>query len=216
MVQTKDQKKVADGLRKVLPLLDNTKDKMYSTRLIYAIEHMAPVKYQELVNQIKNTGFFPIIIPPFQAPNNKQIKQVMDILGLKSGYKLRIPEYNTSTSNEVPIGYMYIQKLEQIGEMKIYSRSTGPVTGKTLQPTAGKRKEGGQKLGEMDTYSLISYNTPILLSEMLGPLSDDHITKNEMINDIIHFGSAKYRDAKVAPVQDLVKSYFIALMLTGR
>jgi hypothetical protein len=68
----------------------------------------------------------------------------------------------------------------------------------------------------MDTYSLISYNTPILLSEMLGPLSDDHMTKNEMINDIIHHGSTKYRDAKSAPVQDLIKSYFIALMLTGR
>jgi DNA-directed RNA polymerase beta subunit len=216
MVQTNDQKKVADGLRKILPLLDNTKNKMYSTRLILAIEKMPHSNYQQLVSQIKNTGFFPIIVPPFQAPTHVQIKQAMDLLGLKSGYKLKIPEYNIYTTNDVPIGYMYIQKLEQIGEMKIYSRSTGPVTGKTLQPTSGKRREGGQKLGEMDTYSLISYNTPILLSEMLGPLSDDHMTKNEMINDIIHHGSTKYRDAKSAPVQDLIKSYFIALMLTGR
>jgi len=214
MVQTNDQKKSVEGLRKVLPLLDNTKNKMYSTKLIAAIENMSDVHYKEMINQIKKTGFVPIVIPPFQAPTNIQIKQAMNVLGLKAGYKIRIPEYNTSTMNEVPIGYMYIQKLEQIGEMKIYSRSTGPVTGKTLQPTSGKKREGGQKLGEMDTYSLISYNCPILLSEMLGPLSDDAITKNEIISDIIHNGSAKYRDAKIAPIQDLVKSYFTALMLT--
>jgi hypothetical protein len=48
---------------------------------------------------------------------------------------------------------------------------------------------------------------------MLGPLSDDLTTKNEIISEIIQTGSAKYRDAKISPARDLLNSYFISLIL---
>jgi DNA-directed RNA polymerase beta subunit len=139
--------------------------------------------------------------------------ECLKILGLKAGYNLYLPEYNTKTDHIVPVGYTYQSKLEHIGEMKIYGRSTGPVTGKTGQPTAGKRREGGQRMGEQDTYSLISYNCPALIAEFFGPLSDDAVSKNEIISDIIQRGHAEFRTAKVSPVKDLLTSYFISLML---
>jgi DNA-directed RNA polymerase subunit beta len=108
---------------------------------------------------------------------------------------------------------MYILKLEHIGSEKLHVRSTGPVTSKTLQPTSGKRRDGGQRMGELDTYAFISHNCPNLLAEFFGPLSDDHITKNEILSDIIQTGGAGYRPPKASPVRDLLNSYFISLML---
>ncbi len=98
---------------------------------------------------------------------------------------------------------------------KMHSRSTGPVTTKTFQPTAGKRREGGQKVGEGDTWALASYNAEKLLQEMFGPLSDDGRSKNEMINEIIENGHAEFKETKQSPTRDLLKAYFVGLMLEG-
>ena len=87
------------------------------------------------------------------------------------------------------------------------------MVGKTLQPTAGKRREGGQRMGEADTYALLSYNCPLTLSEFFGPLSDDVVTKNEIITDIIQTGEADWRETKASPTKDLLNAYFIAMML---
>jgi len=108
---------------------------------------------------------------------------------------------------------LYIYKLEHLGEAKIYGRSTGPVTGKISQPTSGKQRDGGQRLGELDTYSFISYNCPNVLAEFMGPLSDDYITREEILAEIIQTGAAKYKEPKVSPARDLLNSYFVSLML---
>lgn len=201
-------------IQKVYGALDTTPNKKSTLRLVNNIKNLSATKYKQLVDEVKETGFYPIIIPPFQAPSHKEVEKALKILGLKSKYKLKLPEYNTSTVNEVPVGYMYISKLEHMGDAKIYGRSTGPVAGKTSQPTAGKRNEGGQRMGELDTYSFISYNCPSVLAEFMGPLSDDYITKEEILADIVKKGNAEYREPKISPARDLLNSYFISLMLT--
>jgi DNA-directed RNA polymerase subunit beta len=215
IIATSDRGKIVDGLRRVLSVLDSTPNKIYSTTLVQNIGRLGKVDFSRFVADIKQTGFFPIIVPPFQSPKMDKIKQCLKILGLQDGYHLDLPEFGTKTLETVPVGYMYIYKLEHMGELKIYGRSTGIVSGKVMQPVAGKRLEGGQKIGENDTYSLISYNCPILLSEFFGPLSDDHATKNEIISDIIHTGAAPYREAKTSPIRDLVTAYITGLMLTN-
>ena len=215
-VQLKSQTKVAALVKAVISKLDMTKNYQYTASLVNGIMRMPSSRFKQMMVQIANTKFVPIIIPPFKSPSYKEIDGALKLLGLKSGYRLSLPEFNIKTQSEVPVGYMYISKLEHLGDMKIHSRSTGPVKPTTLQPTAGKRREGGQRLGENETYSLISYNCPKLLGEFLGPLSDDHITKNEIIADIIQTGSAAYREAKVNPAGELLESYFVALMLAGR
>jgi len=213
ILKAKDKNKIIDILKRTLPILDNSPKKQFSTTFLSNLEKLPKSEFDKFYNQVKENEFFPLIITPFKAPNHKQIIQVMKILGLKSGYNLYLPEFGVKTANEVPVGYMYISKLEHLGELKIHSRSTGPLKMKTGQPTAGKRQDGGQRLGEADTYSLISYNCINFLSEMLGPLSDDAGTKNEIISEIIQSGNADFKVPKTSPVRDLLNSYFIALML---
>ena len=166
-----------------------------------------------MIDQINKRKSIQIIIPPFKAPSHKDISDTLKVLGLKTGYKLKLPEYNTNTINSVPFGYIYMSKLEHIGSNKIHSRSTGPMVPKINQPPGGKRKEGGQRIGEGDTYALLAYNCPTVLSELLGPLSDDVVTKKEIESEIIQTGAAGFRETKISPTKDLLNAYFVGLML---
>jgi DNA-directed RNA polymerase subunit beta len=204
---------VVQLVKKVYSFLDSSKNKEAANLLASNIEKLSKPNYEIFVNNIKSTGFYPVVIPPFKAPNYKQIGNALKVLNLKTGYKLKLPEFNRMTEREVAVGYMYTSKLEHMGEAKIHGRSTGPTTGKTAQPTAGKRREGGQRLGEGDTYCFISYNCLNTLSELMGPLSDDYITRDEIISEIIQKGSAEFRPAKISPARDLLNSYFVSLML---
>ncbi len=212
----KTKAQVLDLLKKVYPKLDGSKNREMSTRFLTNLAKLGPTKFKEFMNQSLTSGFVPIIIPPFKAPPYQNISEVLKILNLKTGYKLKLPEYNTRTKQDVPIGYMYVQKLEHIAKEKVHSRSTGPVTSKTQQPTAGKRREGGQRFGEMDTYALMSYNCPNLLAEIFGPLSDDMTTKNEIISDVVATGEAGYRVPKYSPAKDLLGAYMRGLGLEKR
>jgi len=206
--------KAIELIKMVFEQLDTTVNKKSTDQLIKNLTRLSAPQYAKMVDQIKKTGFYPIVIPPFQAPKHDAIKRALKLLGLKTAYKLKLPKYNTTTQHEVPVGYMYISKLEHLGAEKIYARSTGPVTGKTAQPTSGKKREGGQRLGELDTYSFISYNCPGVLAEFMGPLSDDYITREEIMAEIVAKGNAGYKEPKISPARDLLNSYFISLMLT--
>jgi DNA-directed RNA polymerase subunit beta len=200
-------------IKSVYEPLDKSLNKQATIRLVKNLTKLSTADYNKLVSQVKETGFYPIIIPPFKAPSHNDVAKSLKALDLKSAYKLKLPEYNTTTNKAVPCGYMYISKLEHMGDAKIYGRSTGPVTGKTGQPTAGKRREGGQRMGELDTYSFISYNCPGVLAEFMGPLSDDYVTKEEILAEIVQSGDAGYREPKTSPARDLLNSYFVSLML---
>jgi len=208
------KEKSIELLSKVLTLLDGSKSKEFSIKFTNNLRRMNDKQFKEFVDKIKETGFMPIIIPPFKSPGYKNIKQAMNVLGIETGYNLYLPEFKVKTNSKVPYGYIYISKLEHIGEMKIFARSTGPVSGKTAQPLSGKRMEGGQRLGELDSYSFISYNCTNILAELMGPLSDDFITRDEIISDIVQTGDAAYREPKISPARDLLNSYFVSLMLS--
>jgi len=213
ILELKDQTKVYSILKSVLTKLDKSKNGEFSAKFLSNFQKLSKPAFNLLLSQVRESGFFPIIIPPLQAPAYKELISVLKTLKISTGYNLNLPEFNAKTAKPVPVGYMYFYKLEHIGAEKIHSRSTGPMIQKTRQPTGGKRREGGQRMGEGDTYSLISYNCTNLLAEFFGPLSDDLVTKNEIIADIIQTGNAGYRTPKVSPARDLLNSYFTALML---
>lgn len=50
----------------------------------------------------------------------------------------------------------------------------------------------------------------------MGPLSDDVLSKNEMISEIITTGNATFKYTKGSLAKDLLSCYFIALMLDKR
>lgn len=213
ILESKNRSKISSMLKGVLQQLDTSKNKEYTTASMMRFNKMSSSEFARFLAGVQKTGFFPLVIPPFKSPPYQNIISVLKFLGLKSAYTLSLPEFNTKTKVPVPVGYMYISKLEHLGDLKIYARSTGPVTGKTGQPTSGKRREGGQRLGEQDTYCFISYNCSNLLAELMGPLSDDFMTRDAIISEIIQQGDAKFREPKISPARDLLNSYFKALML---
>ena len=213
IVNTRSKVETIKLMKAVFSKLDRSKNQKFSNRFINNISKLSAPQFNKMVEQIKTNNSVPIIIPPFQGPTYKNILAALKVLGLKTAYHMKLPEYNTKTKNAVPFGYQYMSKLEHIGEMKIHTRSTGPTATKTKQPLAGKRREGGQRMGEGDTWALAAYNCTTILSEMFGPLSDDVATKNEIITDIIQTGDAEFRTTKVSPTKDLLNSYFVSLML---
>lgn len=211
--QAKNKSEVVSLFSKIFPFLDSSKDKAYAKKMVNNIAKLSNPQFNKMVQQIKSSKSVPIIVPPFKSPPYSQIAKALNALGLKPGYKLMLPEFGVKTANDVPFGYLYISKLEHLGAMKIHSRSTGPMTGKMMQPTAGKSRAGGQKMGEGDTWALLSYNCPTVLSEFFGPMSDDVVSKKEMEAEIIQNGATGFKETRVSPTKDLLSAYFISLML---
>jgi len=194
--------------------LDNTKGKKYSTQVIKLFTSMTPKTWTGFITDMAAQGeFLPIVCPHFQSPSKQMISKVMKIVGLKNAYKLHLPEHNKNTLREIAIGWMYFNKLEQQAKIKMGARSTSLYQGKTGQPTEGKKRDGGQRAGEMDVNALLSHNCENILKEFMGPLSDDQKTKNLIIGDIIQNGEAKYREPAGSPTRDLMIAYMTALAL---
>ena len=69
---------------------------------------MSKTKFDVMLEQIKTKSTVPLIIPPFKAPSNQDIKKALKILGLQSSYKLTLPEFGTKTAKPVPFGYSFL------------------------------------------------------------------------------------------------------------
>jgi len=209
-----NKKETIKLVSQVMNYLDKTKDKTISKGYVESLKRMSTSDYLKFVEDMKSSNKnFSIIIPPFNEPTLEDINHAMKITGTKSEYYLDLPEFGVKTSHPIAVGYLYYKKLEQQAGIKMSARSTGLVNPNTRQATQGKKAGGGQRVGELDSWCLINHGVTDVLREFFGPLADDHVTKNQIISDIIQSGSAEYRTPKSSPTREIFEVYLTGMMI---
>uniref|UniRef100_A0A069DXS3 DNA-directed RNA polymerase subunit beta n=1 Tax=Panstrongylus megistus TaxID=65343 RepID=A0A069DXS3_9HEMI len=106
-----------------------------------------------------------------------KVEDVCDEL-IKNGFNYQGKDFFYSGITGEPLeayiysGPVYYQKLKHMVQDKMHARSRGPRAVLTRQPTEGKSREGGLRVGEMERDCLISYGASMMLIERLMISSD--------------------------------------------
>ncbi|ODA81034.1 hypothetical protein RJ55_03996 [Drechmeria coniospora] len=105
------------------------------------------------------------------------VEQMSRVL-LDHGFSWEGKDYFTSGLTGEPLeafifnGPIYYQRLKHMVQDKMHSRARGPMAILTRQPTEGRSRDGGLRLGEMERDCLIAYGASQLLLERLMISSD--------------------------------------------
>lgn len=103
----------------------------------------------------------------FQSENIKSIREELLSLGFREDGTETM--YNGVTGEQfqvkIYVGSMYYLKLKHMVSNKLHSRARGPIQLLTRQPTEGRAKEGGLRLGEMEKDTFVAHGASMLLKE---------------------------------------------------
>ena len=103
----------------------------------------------------------------FESESEKDIRKELLEAGFRdSGLETM---YNGETGEQfgvrIYLGSMYYLRLKHMVANKIHSRARGPIQLLTRQPTEGRAKEGGLRLGEMEKDTYVAHGASLLLKE---------------------------------------------------
>jgi DNA-directed RNA polymerase subunit B len=103
----------------------------------------------------------------FAADPEESLRKELKALGFKEDGTETM--YNGQTGEQMQakiyVGNMYYLKLKHMVANKLHSRARGPIQLLTRQPTEGRAKEGGLRLGEMEKDTFVAHGASLLLKE---------------------------------------------------
>jgi DNA-directed RNA polymerase beta subunit len=103
----------------------------------------------------------------FEAEREEALRQELTSYGFRENGTETL--YNGLTGEKfqarIYVGNMYYLKLKHMVANKLHSRARGPVQLLTRQPTEGRAKEGGLRLGEMEKDTFVAHGASLLLKE---------------------------------------------------
>ncbi len=130
---------------------------------------------------------YTVALPVFEEAEESKIWDELKRAGLPVTGKVRLVDGRTGErfSEDTVVGVGYILKLVHMVEDKTHARSTGPYSLVTQQPLGGKAQMGGQRLGEMEVWTLEAHRAAHTLQEMLTLKSDDVVGRAKAFEAIV-------------------------------
>ncbi len=103
----------------------------------------------------------------FESEPEEKLRKELLSLGFRENSTETL--YNGQTGErfkaKIYIGNLYYLKLKHMVANKIHARARGPIQLLTRQPTEGRAKEGGLRLGEMEKDTFVAHGASLLLKE---------------------------------------------------
>jgi len=185
--KTHSTKDIKQLLITVYKTLDPEFKGKYTSSINKTLNSMSDMKFRNAI--INGEMKFNFIVEPFVNISMNKVRSVAELLEIELDEHVFLPETGTWTKTKVPVGIMYTNRLEQLASDYESLRSTGPYVSITGQPKRGKTNQGGQSVGNLDVYNLLSYDVPNILNELLTIRSDDFNSKRFTTIDIIQNGN---------------------------
>jgi DNA-directed RNA polymerase beta subunit len=156
----------------------------------------------------------------FEGENEKALRAELLSLGFREDGTETM--YSGTTGEQfktrIFVGNMYYLKLKHMVANKIHARARGPIQLLTRQPTEGRAKEGGLRLGEMEKDTFVAHGASIVLKERFD--SDEVRVPVCEKSGLIGYYDARKRNKPMSPVfgdksdmSDVELSYAFMLFL---